>query len=118
MDKKVNRVICLAQWKNGEYSFTMSRFVWKNGVFKKHHYFFVNKLTMTSIKRIDKMFNNYKGEGIIFSKNEERVMITQRWDDVHMMDGEVVDRGKFKTFEDMVKEWYPYLMIDGVCHVR
>lgn len=111
MKERINRSICLAQWKNGDFTFAMSRFVWRNDIMCKHHYFYTNKLSGFSIDRIDAVLNNYRGKGVQFSKNDDRVMITQAWDDNYLMDGETIDRSQYKTFADMIKEYYPQMKI-------
>lgn len=118
MKKQVNRSICLAQWKNGDNTFAMSRFIWENGKLVKHLYFYTNKLTLSSVNRINAILENYKGGGVMVSQNEERTMLTQSWDDKYMIGGEIADRDEFKTFEDMMLFFSPYVMIKGVCHVR
>lgn len=101
MDNIVNRSLCLAQWKNGDITVMFSRFTHKGekltASYVNHH----KGVTISSIKRIDRILQVYRGSGVHASVNDERSMINQSWNDVYMMDEITLDRDRFNTVGEM-----------------
>lgn len=101
MNNIINRSICLAQWKDGDITLMFTRFTHKDNKLKAKYINHHKSITLPSLRRLDRILQVYKGSGVYASITNERSMITQNWEDVALMDGITLDRGRFSTFKEI-----------------
>lgn len=100
MNTLLNRSVCLANWKGGAVTVMFSRFTHRAGNLEKSYINFHKSITLSSLKRLDRVLQQYKNTRVYASVNEERTMLTATWDDLLLTNGMTLSRWEFGDYKE------------------